>query len=66
MADLFHNGDAYVLEVPLIEDSQANGLSLLVLQSLICPKVNMLLYSSFLTGRMRSGADSFCSVGDEG
>lgn len=53
MADLFHNGDAYVFfMVPLIEDSQANCLLLLVLQSLICLKVNMLLYSSFLTGRM--------------
>lgn len=41
----------FFLVVPLIEDSQANGSSLLVLQSLICLKVNIILFSSSLTDR---------------
>lgn len=64
MADYFHNGDAYV-SVPLIEDSQANGLLLLFLQSLICLKVNMLLDPDSC-GCITPATDSFCSVGDEG
>ena len=42
----------FFLVVPLIEDSLANGLSLLALQSLICLKVNIMLYSSCLIGKV--------------